>query len=156
ETTASWYSYIADSTEELRREIREMSQAGLTPMEFGLKVRSHPESLIVPARNKMRSSRMIPVHISLAGRLAETSVVDARDDISRPTMNSLQTTLAARSTNYKVQLTILGYYWQGASSVIVIRAMENYQNYPLSMRSYAVPLVNYLKKQPGVTCDVLL
>ena len=48
-----WYEHIAESIEELRKELVQMEIARATPQEFGLKVRSHPDSLMVTARNKM-------------------------------------------------------------------------------------------------------
>ncbi|WP_147309307.1 Z1 domain-containing protein, partial [Xanthomonas campestris] len=44
---SDWYGFIADATEELRDEIRRMELVGLTPMDFGLAVRSHPGTLLV-------------------------------------------------------------------------------------------------------------
>ena len=39
-----WYEHIAESIEELRDEIRKMEKLNLTPADFGLKVRSHPDT----------------------------------------------------------------------------------------------------------------
>ena len=49
-----------------------MEASNATPEEFGLKVRSHPDTLIVTARNKMGTGAQIVVRIGLAGRLIET------------------------------------------------------------------------------------
>src|SRR5690606_27505820 len=67
-----WYSHITEATEELRTEIRRMHSLGLTPKEFGLKVRAHPDSLIVTARNKMRTARTIERVISVSAEGLET------------------------------------------------------------------------------------
>jgi hypothetical protein len=75
EEAISWYSHISKATEELRNEFKNMEKAKMTPRDFGLSVRSHPESLIVTARNKMRSGRNIIRKISLEGRLVETSIL---------------------------------------------------------------------------------
>lgn len=61
-----WYSHISEASRELRDEIRRMRAAGLTPQDFGLEVRAHPDSLIVTARNKMRSARDIERIISVS------------------------------------------------------------------------------------------
>lgn len=156
ETTSTWYSYIAESSEELRKEIKEMSQAGLTPLEFGLRVRTHPESLIVTARNKMRSARMIPVQISLAGRLAETSVVHSGEALVRQNMDVIHNAVQQINSSCACQQADLGFFWRGVSSDIVKRAIENYQNHPMSLRTYHEPLVNFLHKLSADTCDVLL
>ena len=68
-----WYSHIADSIEELRNDLRYMSQIGATPKEFGLRVRSHPDALIVTARNKKGSGQMFKHSVGLANRFVETA-----------------------------------------------------------------------------------
>jgi len=70
---AQWYAHITSATEELREEIKRMRQQNATPMEFGLKVRAHPDSLIVTAQNKMRQAKTIERVISLSGQLLETA-----------------------------------------------------------------------------------
>jgi hypothetical protein len=67
-----WYAYITNATYELREEIRRMQAAGLTPKDFGLRVRAHPASLLVTARNKMRTAREIERVISVSGEGLET------------------------------------------------------------------------------------
>ena len=79
-----WYEHIAESIEELRSELRSMEASNATPEEFGLKVRSHPDSLIVTARNKMGSGSPIVVSIGLAFSLIETHTL-YRDDESLET-----------------------------------------------------------------------
>ena len=72
EETEGWYEHIADSIEELRDELRIMEASSATPEEFGLKVRSHPDNLIVTARNKMGTGQPVKMNISLSSRLIET------------------------------------------------------------------------------------
>ena len=67
-----WYGYITAAAEELKLEITRMKDANQTPMEFGLKVRQDPASLIVTARNKMRSATAVKRPITVSGRLLET------------------------------------------------------------------------------------
>ena len=64
EEAESWYRHIAISIEELREEMRRMEDANATPEQFGLKVRSHPDTLIVTARNKMGTGEQIVVGAS--------------------------------------------------------------------------------------------
>ncbi|KIQ97349.1 Endonuclease [Lysobacter sp. A03] len=75
-----WYAYIASASDELRAEIAKMERYGLRPIDFGLAVRSHPGSLLVTARNKMRTAREIVRKVGLAARLVESSLVVARGD----------------------------------------------------------------------------
>jgi hypothetical protein len=68
----SWYSHISSAIDELRVEFRLMEQLNRSPEDFGLKVRTHPDSLIVTARNKMRTGKKMIHSVSLDGRLVET------------------------------------------------------------------------------------
>ena len=81
EAAQGWYEHIAESIEELRGEFRSMEASNATPEEFGLKVRSHPDTLIVTARNKMGTGASVVVRIGLASRLIETHTL-RRDDKS--------------------------------------------------------------------------
>ncbi|TCV91621.1 Z1 domain-containing protein [Luteibacter rhizovicinus] len=76
-----WYSYIANATEELRDEIAKMESLKLTPLDFGFAVRSHPEALLVTARNKMRAAKEIIREVGLAAKLVESAVIFATDEV---------------------------------------------------------------------------
>jgi hypothetical protein len=78
EEAEGWYAHVAESTEELREELRQMEVRGATPSEFGLKVRSHPDNLIVTARNKMGTAEEVRVSIGLSNRFIETATVPYR------------------------------------------------------------------------------
>lgn len=77
EEAQGWYTHIADSIEELRDELARMQSVNATPTDFGLRVRSHPDTLIVTARNKMGSSTPLKVMIGLANRFVETAILRA-------------------------------------------------------------------------------
>lgn len=81
EEAEGWYAHVADSIEELREQVRRMEQAGATPKEFGLRVRSHPDSLIVTARNRMGSGELVKARIGLSNKFVETTAL-RRDDRS--------------------------------------------------------------------------
>ena len=75
EEAEGWYEHIAASIEELRDDLRRMESVNATPREFGLRVRSHPDTLIVTARNKMGSGKRHRVSVGLANRFIETAVL---------------------------------------------------------------------------------
>jgi hypothetical protein len=77
-TLMDWYRHIAFAEEELRREFDYMVAAGLTPANYGLRVRTHPDGMIVTALNKMSHGRTL--ELSWAGVLAQTTQLpkDAR------------------------------------------------------------------------------
>ena len=73
EEASQWYAHITAASEELRREFKRMRQLDLTPKDFGLKVRAHPDALIVTARNKMRHANTIVRQVSLSKQGIETA-----------------------------------------------------------------------------------
>lgn len=88
EEAEGWYAHIAESIEELRDELRNMEAVGATPEQFGLKVRSHPDTLIVTARNKMGSGEKLVVSIGLANKFAETAILKRDADSLRTNRNA--------------------------------------------------------------------
>ena len=70
-----WYAHIHESMDDLQAQLKRMELAKATPEQFGLAVRSHPETLIVTARNKMGSGKELPVKVGLAENLIETTRV---------------------------------------------------------------------------------
>jgi hypothetical protein len=72
-----------------------MELAKATPEQFGLAVRSHPQTLIVTARNKMGTGRELPVKVGLAGRLIETTRI--RADVDQLRLNQQAGRALARS-----------------------------------------------------------
>ncbi|MEC9346638.1 MAG: Z1 domain-containing protein [Pseudomonadota bacterium] len=71
--SVGWYAHIHEAMDDLQIQLKRMELARATPEQFGLAVRSHPESLIVTARNKMGTGRPIPVRVGLAAQLVETT-----------------------------------------------------------------------------------
>jgi hypothetical protein len=68
-TLIQWYRHIAVANEELRRELDDMAELGATPESYGLKVRTHPDGMIVTAMNKMKNSEKRTV--TYAGKLVQ-------------------------------------------------------------------------------------
>ena len=75
-----WYAHISSAMDDLQYQLKLMEQAKATPETFGLAVRSHPESLIVTARNKMGSSELVTVSASLSADMVETVWLSANAD----------------------------------------------------------------------------
>jgi hypothetical protein len=72
-----WYEHITEVIQELRQDLIDMERNKATPMQFGLKVRTHPDALLITARNKMGSSRLYEHSTSLSNRCIELHEVSA-------------------------------------------------------------------------------
>lgn len=68
-----WFAHIAEVVSELRADIRHMHLNRLPPGRFGIRVRSHPDLLLVTAQNKMRHSDEVEIEASFARRGVETA-----------------------------------------------------------------------------------
>lgn len=66
-----WFSHVAFAEEELKREFEYMSNARLTPADYGLRVRQHPDGMLVTALNKMAHGESREV--TFAGQLVQTA-----------------------------------------------------------------------------------
>ena len=65
-----WYKHITAASEELREDFDVMAAQGLTPEEYGLKVRTHPGGLTVTSSGKLRYGTKI--RVAFSGQLVET------------------------------------------------------------------------------------
>ena len=83
-----WYAHITEASEELKRELIELEGVG-EPRDFGIKVRSHEHSLIVTARNKMRTATEISSTVSFADKLKETFFVDRRAEVNQEDLHTV-------------------------------------------------------------------
>jgi hypothetical protein len=72
------YSEIASADDELRRDFDEMAALGLSPSEFGLRVRTSSLQLGITAANKMRRSQL--VKFSFSADIPETTVMHIGDN----------------------------------------------------------------------------
>lgn len=68
-----WFAHIAEVVNELRADIRHMHLNKLPPSRFGIRVKSHPDLLLVTAQNKMRHSDEVEVEASFSRRGIETA-----------------------------------------------------------------------------------
>ncbi len=75
----TWYHFITAANEELRSEFDRMVTVGGTPMDYGLRVRSHPDGLLVTARVKMRHGTELELTPTLGA--SESTVFDLESAI---------------------------------------------------------------------------
>lgn len=84
-----WYRYISQATDELREEVKRFEDSGLTPKDFGLRVRSDLTALIVTARNKMRSTEQMECMVSFSGVYIDTPEIYADINKNKSNLDSI-------------------------------------------------------------------
>jgi hypothetical protein len=78
----NWYKHISLASDELRQQITRMRQADMSPRDFGLYVKSHPDSLLVTAANKMRNGEKVVLNQNFTGLLVESYDLPVSPDIN--------------------------------------------------------------------------
>lgn len=71
EELRDWFSHVAFAEEELKREFELMADSRMTPADYGLRVREHPDGMLVTALNKMAHGETREV--TFAGQLVQTA-----------------------------------------------------------------------------------
>ena len=146
EEAIDWYAHISEAIDELRDEFNRMEKAGARPVDFGLKVRAHPESLIVTARNKMRSGQKVNHSVSLAGKLIETTRL--RTDAIDANRNVLSDLLISLSgLRHPDQFNDFGYLWKDIQVAPIVRNfVTSFQNHDdVALITQAEPVNAYIK-----------
>jgi len=156
---SSWYSHISGATEELREEFSRMEKAGMTPKDFGLCVRSHPETLIVTARNKMRSARSVIRQVSLEGRLVETSVLLKTSDVITNNRKALGQLIEKISDTAPETVGQPGFLYRNIPVPPIKDFLKLFINHPASQLTESRPVIDYvecLENKGYRTWDIIL
>jgi len=147
EGARGWYEHIANATEELRDEFRKMDDLGKMPKDFGLCVRNHPDSLIVTARNKMRSAKKVIREIELTGRLIETSrlftdprKVNSNLDLADNLLKRLKKDSTKSTLHASKHLFFTNVHYQTVANFI-----ESFQNHPESSLTDSAVVKTYVE-----------
>lgn len=74
------FTFIALATKELKEDLAYNAKRGLTPLEFGVKVRSGQVGLIITARNKMGAAHNITADVNFSKDLVETTVMNVSNE----------------------------------------------------------------------------
>lgn len=108
-----WYSHIAEATEELRQQIKQMQRDRYTPRDFGLYVRAHPDALIVTALNKMRDAENKEFNINFSGKLEETVIVPSDENLNEENRRVIADLFDKLSSSpYKSEELAGAYFWK--------------------------------------------
>lgn len=149
--TEAYFSHITEATEELRDELKEMFTKGLTPKDFGLKVRTHPGSLLITAKNKMKTASIVKRKVNFKGRLIESDKIDLSPINRQFNWNLLEhfvkKLLQIREVSINEQDN---YIFKDIPIKIIIDFILDFRNYKNSHMTETQPLVAYLKNAQEV------
>lgn len=86
----NWYSHIALAAEELTQQVKRMRRDRLSPRQFGLYVLAHPDSLLVTAANKMRTSEKVKLRQNFSGRMLESYIVSTDKSVNKANFDLIE------------------------------------------------------------------
>jgi hypothetical protein len=153
---ADWYGHIAQASEELRREFDRMEAIRARPIDFGLRVRSHP-TLTVTSRAKMRHGTEL--RVSFAGDISETTVFStaertlagnfaaAEDLVSRLSDVSYQADPEQPRNDGRPHRWAGSHFWTGAPSDYVLAFLDRFSTHEDASRANAEILARYIRRQ---------
>lgn len=149
EDAVGWYAYITDAFNELKKELRQMALQNQTPEDFGLKVRQDPGSLIVTARNKMRSGTTVSVPITLSGRMIETPRLWNNSDVITSNNRLCEDIIFKISSNdnivhYYDEYT-RAYIWKDVPKKIIVDLVKEYKSHPWNLNFQATALSKFIE-----------
>lgn len=142
-----WYRHIASAEEELRREFDYMVAAGLTPANYGLRVRTHPDGMIVTALNKMSYAKTL--QLSWSGVLAQTTQLPK--DAERIGNNLSATEELLLLLDEKSVEDRASRVWTNVRAELVAGFVERLQLPPASARASGDQLAMFIRKQSTKT-----
>lgn len=122
-----WYSHIAGSTENLRQQITEMRADNLSPLQFGLYVRSHEEGLMVTAANKMRNGEKVTLNQNYSGDLKESYVLPFDEQINDSNRTLIQEYWDSKFGADGLEPTKKGWIIKDASTYRVIEFLRKFR-----------------------------
>lgn len=157
EEAIDWYGYITRAANELKDEIAKMKLANQTPMEFGLKVRQDPNSLIATARNKMRSATQVSRPVTVSGKLLETPKLKANPEILKANEAAFKEFVDHLGSAGIRDFSVKPYYWRGVNKELVVQLLLDFETHPWHLAFQGRALAEYIdEKMDNETWDVAL
>lgn len=152
ESASGWYSHISDSIEMLRDELRDMEAMSATPKDFGLKVRSHPDTLLVTAKSKMGSGKQIVVEVGLSNSFVECTSIHRADDLLKRNFETaiiFISDLQAASGQPLIDANGPGggFLLIGIPASCILSFFSNFKNNPASLISEPAPIQKYINQR---------
>ncbi len=147
EEAIDWYGYITRAANELKGEIAKMKLANQTPMEFGLKVRQDPNSLIATARNKMRSAKHVTRPVTVSGKLLETPKLKTSDEILESNKAAFLDFVDGLSKDCVLDPSVKGYYWRGVAKERIAQLLLDFESHPWHLAFQGRALAEYIENQ---------
>lgn len=146
EELRDWYRDITAANQELLNMLDDMASVGGTPEDFGLRVRSHPDGLLVTAPAKMRHGRRL--QLSFSDTISETihfhsdrSVIERNAAVVARLLGQLDAREQPRAT------TSGDYVWSVANASDVVGFFESITTHEAARKVQGPLLARYVRSR---------
>ena len=139
-----WYGYIAEVVEELKEELKIMEYYKQSPRDYGLKIKDHPASLIVTARNKMHNARDALVEVCYSNKLIETRVLSSRRNVIEDNLSTVSQFVKELGEDFIPNAN--NYLWENIEADTILGFLKKFKNHPLNQSTDTGALTNYIEK----------
>ena len=138
-----FYSHITMSTEELRQEFELMADRGMSPIDFGLRVRNHPAGLVITAANKMRNGTRMTV--SYSADISETISFDRDPGVNRKNLDLLGRFITSLGSPRIDRLNNM--VWSEVPGELIADLMGDITVHPGSRKARGEYIARYIRSQ---------
>jgi hypothetical protein len=140
----SWYRHIATASAELRSEFETMADAELTPMDYGLRVQSHPNGLLITSMVKMRES--VTLAASYDGRICETIIFRTTQNFAEENLGATNR-LLAKMPRISQPEGELNYVWSNLPASVILDFLREYKTHPHAPEVNSALLAHYIAQK---------
>lgn len=142
------YGYISNVSNELKQEVSLMQNFGLTPKDFGLKVRRHPDTLEITAHNKMKAGQQMPWPVELNKIFLETPRL-CRDDKTLSANEKLIREFIDKLNNFSRDDDTKKLLWHGIPKNLVADLILKFKSAQWERKFQSQPLGEYIMSKMG-------
>jgi hypothetical protein len=139
----SWYRHIAVASAELRSEFETMVEADLTPIDYGLRVQSHPSGLLITSMVKMRES--VTLAASYDGRICETTIFRAAQNFAEDNLAATGHFLG-RLPKISPSERDGNYVWSKLPASVILDFLREYKTHPHAPEVNSALLAHYISQ----------
>jgi len=147
-TLFDWYREITAASEELRTEFDEMAMKGVTPEQYGLKVRMSPAGLSISSPNKLRNAGTVT--LSFSGDGPETTTWDITEGAVEANRLNLEQFVEELSREIGAPQTgtgVPGFVWEEVPGMVVARSFfGGYQGANTALRTKPEFISTYIRE----------
>lgn len=146
------FEHITDSVLELMKDLKSLEKAKSTPFDFGLRVLSHPDSLMITARNKEGKSKIIKTTFDFSGRLIETFSVPKNQKVILNNYK-LSEKLIEKCFTLKSNVDLIkdrynGYFFENINADVVVNYLTNFVAASYSNQLKIIePIIKYILRR---------